>query len=320
MNGKVLITGATGFIGGALVKHLVTGGEWSVLAAVRDTSPRFAKDVELVCLGDLCGPVDFSQALRGVDVVVHCAALAALPPGGEPQMLQRVNVEATARLAQQAAEAGVRRLVFLSSVKALGERTPKGTRFLPDSTPAPEDAYGRSKLEAEQQLTEIGRTTGLEIVMIRPPLVYGPGVGGNFAALLKAVARGMPLPLGALRHNRRSLLGVDNLVNLIERCMTHPAAANRVVLASDGEDVSTTELLQRLACAMGRRARLIPVPAGLLVGLAAVLGRTATAQRLCDSLQVDITETQALLGWQPPVSLDEGLRRALGAMAEVRQG
>jgi UDP-glucose 4-epimerase len=222
---------------------------------------------------------------------------------------RRVNVQGTLNLARQAAAAGVRRFVFVRSIKVNGESTQPGAPFKADDAPAPLDAYGVSKMEAEQGLRELAGQTGIEVIIIRPPLVYGPGVKANFAAMMHWLKRGVPLPLGAI-HNQRSLVALDNLVALLMTCLTHPAAANQTFMVSDGEDVSTTELLLRMGQAMGKPARLLPVPASWLKLAAALIGKPDVAQRLCGSLQVDISKTRELLGWVPPVSLDEGLRRA----------
>jgi UDP-glucose 4-epimerase len=222
---------------------------------------------------------------------------------------RRVNVQGTLNLARQAAAVGVRRFVFVSSIKVNGESTQLGFPFTADDAPAPLDAYGVSKMEAEQGLRELAAQTGMEVVIIRPPLVYGPGVKANFAAMMRWLRRGVPLPLGAI-HNQRSLVALDNLVDLIVTCLTHPAAANQTFLVSDGEDVSTTELLRRMGKAMGHPARLLPVPTGLLKLAATIVGRRDMAQRLCGSLQVDIEKTRRLLDWTPPLSLDQGLRKA----------
>jgi nucleoside-diphosphate-sugar epimerase len=224
---------------------------------------------------------------------------------------RRVNVDGTLALARAAAQAGVRRFVFVSSIKVNGERTPPGRAFRADDAPAPADAYGVSKWEAEQGLFALSRETGMEVVVIRPPLVYGPGAKGNFAALVRWVARGVPLPLGAVRHNRRSLVGLDNLVDLIVTCLDHPGAANEVFLAADGEDLSTADLLRRVGRAMGHPARLLPVPVWVLQAAAASLGKRAVAERLLGSLQVDGSKAGELLGWEPPCMVDEGLRRAV---------
>jgi UDP-glucose 4-epimerase len=224
---------------------------------------------------------------------------------------RRVNVQGTLNLARQAAATGVRRFVFISSIKVNGETTDLGYPFTADDVPAPlDDPYGVSKMEAEQGLRQIAAETGMEVVIIRPPLVYGPGVKANFAALMRAVQRGWPLPLGMV-HNQRSLVGLDNLVDFIVTCITHPQAANQTFLVSDGKDLSTTELVRGMAKAAGMPARLLPVPLWVLQAGASLLGKGDAVQRLCGNLQVDISKARSLLGWVPPVSVEEGLRRAM---------
>ena len=222
-----------------------------------------------------------------------------------------VNAEGTLRLARQASALGVQRFVLISSAKVNGENTRHAQPFSAGTEPTPEDAYGISKAEAEAALKAISAETGMEFVIIRPPLVYGPGVKGNFAALMRAVARGLPLPFGAVTDNRRSLVALDNLVDLVVICIDHPAAANQTFMVSDGEDLSTADLLRRLGVAMGKPARLLNAPPALLGAAAAMIGKRAVAQRLLDNLQVDISHTRSTLGWKPPVSVDEGLRRAV---------
>jgi len=308
--GRVLVTGASGFVGKALVCRLAQEGRWAPVAGSRREGVS-SIDAEWVVTPSLEAGVDWSQALHEVSAVVHAAARAhvleeeAVDPLAE---FRRCNVEGTLELARQAAEAGVRRFVFLSSIGVLGRSSERPLRF--DDEPAPEDDYAVSKLEAEQGLAELSKETGMEVVVVRPPLVYGPNAPGNFGKLMEWVARGVPLPLGAV-DNRRSLVGLDNLVDLLVTCLEHPAAANRVFLAGDGEDLSTTDLLRRVAAAMGRRARLVPVPPVLLRAGARAVGRGEMARRLLDSLQVDISHTRETLGWEPPVSVDEGLRRAV---------
>jgi nucleoside-diphosphate-sugar epimerase len=221
-----------------------------------------------------------------------------------------VNVGGTLNLARQAATAGVKRFVFISSVKVNGESTLPGRAFTEADAPKPQDAYGQSKHEAEQGLRQLSADTGMEVVVIRPPLVYGPGVKANFAALMRAVQRGWPLPLGAV-HNQRSLVALDNLVDFIITCITHPQAANQTFLVSDGQDLSTTELVRGMAQAAGVPARLLPVPVWALQAGASLLGKGDAVQRLCGNLQVDISKARSLLGWLPPVSVEEGLRRAM---------
>lgn len=251
------------------------------------------------------------SALGGVATVIHTAARVHVMRdcvGGSLNEYRRVNVAGTLNLARQAAAAGVRRFVFISSIKVNGDHTTRGRPYRTEDVPAPVDPYGVSKYEAEKQLRELATLTGMEVVVIRPVLVYGPGVAGNFRTMLQCLARGLPLPLGAI-HNRRSLVAVDNLVDLIITCVSHPAAGNETFLVSDGHDVSTTELLHRAAQALGTRARLLPVPMRLLQVTAHLLGRQDLATRLCGSLEVDIAKTREILGWTPPVSLDDALQR-----------
>ena len=219
-----------------------------------------------------------------------------------------VNVEGTRNLAEQAAALGVKRLVYLSSIKVNGERTEVGSRFARVDEPLPEDPYGISKWEAEQALWDVSARTGLEVVVVRPPLVYGLGVKGNFRRLLRLVASGVPLPLGAVC-NRRSLVGLDNLVDLLIRCVDHPAAAGQTFLISDNHDLSTLTLIRGLARTLGKSPRLLPVPLSILRLAGSITGKAAEVERLIGSLQVDITHTREVLGWTPPMSVDEGLRK-----------
>jgi nucleoside-diphosphate-sugar epimerase len=221
---------------------------------------------------------------------------------------RRINVAGTLQLARQAAKAGVKRFVFISSIKVNGESTTLGQPYTAQQAPAPIDPYGVSKWEAEQQLLALATETGMEVVIIRPVLVYGPGVKANFLSMMKWLYKGVPLPLGAI-HNKRSLVALDNLVDLIVTCIDHPQAANQTFLVSDGEDLSTTELLQRMSQALGKRPRLLPVPAWMLATASTVLGKKSISQRLCGSLQVDITHTRQQLDWTPPVSVDVALRK-----------
>lgn len=263
---------------------------------------------------------DFGEILAGASTVLHTAARVHImnDRAVDPlQAFQVVNTAGTLTLARQAAAAGVRRFVFVSSVKVNGETTLLGHRFRHDDAPRPLDPYGVSKAEAEQGLHELAKKTGMEVVIVRPPLVYGPGVKANFAALMRAIQHGLPLPLGAVTHNRRSLVALDNLVDLLITCIDHPAAANQTFLVSDGEDLSTTDLLRRMARAMNVPARLLPVPPALLKLGAGLMGKGDMAQRLLGSLQVDITHTRETLGWAPPISVDEGLRRAAAGMVKT---
>ena len=314
----ILVTGATGFVGRALVQRLLAEDESRrVAVAVRRGGQQWPQRVLPRVTGDLEPSTDWSVALGGVSAVVHCAARVHVMSDTAADPLaefRRVNVQGTLNLARQAAAVGARRFVFVSSIKVNGEATQLGRPFTADDAPAPLDAYGVSKMEAEQGLRELSAQTGMEVVIIRPPLVYGPDVKANFAAMMRWLRRGIPLPLGAI-HNQRSLVALDNLVDLIVTCLSHPAAANQTFLVSDGEDVSTTELLQRMGQAMNRQARLIPVPAGMLTQAAALMGKRDVAQRLCGSLQVDIQKTRQLLGWKPPLTLDQGLKKAAQGLA-----
>lgn len=303
---RVLVTGASGFVGTEVVKNLKLQN-FEVLVANRRASKSEADASYIV--GDLGPDSNWHEALKGCDVVIHLAARvhvmndSAVEPLAE---FRKANVEGTLNLAMQAATAGVRRFVFISSVKVNGERTEIDRPFTENDAANPQDAYGISKYEAEQGLLLIAQQTGMEVVIIRPPLVYGPGVKANFASLMQVVKRRIPLPLGAI-NNKRSFVYVGNLVSLVLRCIDHPAAPNQVFLVSDGCDLSTTELLRECALALGVKARLLPVPQSLIEACAAMLGKRDVAQRLCGNLQVDITKARALLNWTPSVSVADGL-------------
>jgi len=305
-----LVTGANGFVGSELCARMVRDG-LAVRGAVRTLSS-LPDDIDAIAIGCLSSETDWTAALRSIDQVVHLAARVHFMKDKSADPLAdfyRVNVEGTANLARQAAVAGVRRFVYLSSIKVNGECTQEGRPFTADDAPAPEDPYGISKHEAEQALRQIAAETGMEVVIIRPPLVYGPGVKANFKSMMRWLARGVPLPLAAVTQNRRSLIALDNLVDFIVTCLNHPAAANQTFLVSDGEDLSTAELLQRMGTAMGYPVRLFYVPQPLLRFGAKLLNKSGIYQRLLGSLQLDIFKTRLLLGWTPPISVAEGLRR-----------
>ncbi len=307
---NVVLTGATGFVGAVLLRRLLAEGH-GVTALTRGPGGELPDSVTRRSVGELGPDLDCGDALDGADAVIHCAARAHImdDPAADPLAeFRRVNTEGTLALARQAARAGVRRFLFVSSIKVNGEATEAGRPFTAKDIPAPADAYGISKAEAEQGLLALARETGLDVVILRPVLIYGPGVKANFHSMLRWMHRGIPLPLGAV-DNRRSLLAIDNLVDLLVLCLGHPEAAGRVFLAADGEDVSTSGLLRAVARALGRPARLIPVPVFLLTALAALVGKRSVARRLCDSLQVDITDTTTTLEWVPPVDMDTALRR-----------
>lgn len=315
----VLVTGASGFVGRAVAARLHDEG-MRVRATSRTPAASLPAAVEQVRIGDLSAHTDWRDALQGVEVVVHAAARVHVMQDTATDPLaefRRVNVAGTAHLAREAARAGTRRFVFLSSIKVNGEGTSGARPYRADDPPAPVDPYGISKREAEDELRRIARETGLEVVIIRPVLVYGPGVKGNFLSLLRCVHRRLPLPFGAV-DNRRSLVALDNLVDLVVTAIRHPNAPNRVFLVSDGVDLSTSELLRRTARALGTRARLLAVPPGLLELGARLVGKRNLANRLFGSLQVDIAPTREVLGWEPPLSVDAALARTARHYLEQR--
>ena len=313
---NVLVTGGTGFLGSRLAEtlHSTPDIKLTTVARRRVETPA----AQIVEVSSLCADTDWSTALTEQQVVIHAAARAHIMKDEVADPLaeyRRVNVDGTLNLARQAAVAGVKRFIFISSIKVNGEQTTLGLPFTADDMPSPQDAYGVSKWEAEHGLQQLAAETGIEVVIIRPPLVYGPGVKGNFANMIKLVESGLPLPLGST-NNRRSFVALGNLVDLIISCIDHPAAANQVFLAGDGEDLSTTDLLRGVAKAMRKPSRLIPVPSSLVMFSATILGKRAVAQRLLGSLQVDLTKARELLGWTPPVSVEEGLRRCFESSTE----
>jgi nucleoside-diphosphate-sugar epimerase len=309
----ILVTGVSGFVGRAVVKRLVADGIATNVVAAMRRSDGVYEGVRSVQVGDMHATTDWSQALKGVKAIVHCAARVHVMQEASTDPLEeyrQVNVKGTLSLALQASRLGVRRFVFVSSIKVNGEATLLNHPFTADDMPAPLDPYGISKLEAEKGLREIEFCTGMEVVIIRSPIVYGYGVKANFASLLIWVARGIPLPLGSIQ-NLRSMVALDNLVDLLVTCLTHPAASGQTLLVSDGEDVSTSELLRLTGQAMGKTVLLIPIPTSLLKLGATFLGKEAIVKRLCDSLQVDIEKTRRLIGWNPPLTLKQGLVKVI---------
>jgi nucleoside-diphosphate-sugar epimerase len=301
---KVLVTGASGFVGEALVFRLLVDKTFRPIAAARGVTR----------LHGLCPVVPFDltdakvlPALDDIQVVIHAAARVHImneTTGNALAEFRKANVDGTIKLARCAAASGVKRFIFISSIKVNGESTVPGVPFTGLSEPAPVDPYGISKLEAEQALKQISLETGMEVVIIRPPLVYGPRVKANFLSMMRWLDKGIPLPLGAI-YNQRSLVALGNLVDLIVTCIEHPNAPGGIFLVSDDEYLSTTSLLQRLSIAMGRPARLLPVPVKLLKLTAVIFGRESLVQRLCESLQVDISMTRERLDWSPPVSMQK---------------
>jgi UDP-glucose 4-epimerase len=313
----VLVTGASGFVGSELCAELSRAGH-VVRATGRDPRRLPAGASERAVIDEL-GPVtQWEAALDGIDCVVHLAARAHVMRDSKSNadLYMRVNAEGTLRLATQSARAGVQRFVFLSSIKVNGDAT--STRpFSPLDDPRPLDAYGESKWEGEKHALRVGRETGMEVVVMRSPLVYGPGVKGNFLALMEWVDKERLLPLGRIA-NRRSLVNVWNLCDLMLTLLTHPDVSGRVWMASDCEDMSTPELVRRMARLMGKRARLMSVPVPLLAWAGVVVGRRAQTARLCGSLQVDVTGTREELGWSPSVPVEEGLRRTVSWYQEAK--
>lgn len=337
----ILITGATGFIGRAVVDSLFGSGE-ALVAVVRKQVNTLPDKVKQIVVGDLAllaeslggdsslltqnntfniqdGDVandlgiislaSLGMMLRDVDVVVHLAARAHLMQDDSTNPLaefRKVNQVATLVLARLAAQAGVKRFVFLSSIGVSGNNNTRP--FIETDLPKPQEPYAISKYEAEQGLLALAAETEMEVVIIRPPLVYGPNAPGNFSSLMHWMHKNIPLPFGAI-HNKRSFVGLDNLVDLILTCIDHPAAANEVFLVSDGEDLSTTELLNRITVALGNKPKLLPINQQLLELVLKLIGKKDLAQRLCGSLQIDISKAKSLLNWMPPVSVEEGLRK-----------
>lgn len=313
----VFVTGASGFVGAALVDRIATEERHRVLALIRREGVSLPPEAVLVRASAdyLSGE---TLPLKGVDVLVHCAARVHVMSDASEDPLteyRRVNVEGTLRLAEQAAREGIKRFIFISSIKVNGEGTRLSAPYTADDVAAPCDPYGVSKMEAEQQLRLLAERTLMEVVIIRPVLVYGPGVKANFLSMMRWLNKGVFLPFGAI-HNQRSLVALDNLVDLIVTCLDHPSAANQTFLVSDGDDMSTTDLLTRMGIALGKPARLIPVPAILLQLAAAMLGRKAIGQRLCGSLQVDIGKTRRMLGWTPPSTVASALRKTAESFQE----
>jgi nucleoside-diphosphate-sugar epimerase len=309
----ILLTGASGFVGRAILKKGENQSDIVIRPVYRSISLTNGKS-EAVVVTNHDSKANWSLALNDVDVVIHAAAITQNINLSTLDLLaeyRRVNVDGTVNLARQAAFAGVRRFIFISSIKVNGESTVLGRPFTANDTPAPEDCYAFSKAEAETQLIELAKETGMEVTIIRPPLVYGPGVKGNFASLISLIRRGLPLPLGGILNNKRSIVSVDNLVDLIFICAHHPKAGNQTFLVSDGEDLSTTEIVSKISEVLELPPRLFRAPASFIYFIASLMGKKTTIQRLFGTLQVDIEKTCELLDWRPSVTVVEGLRKAL---------
>ena len=308
---KCFVTGASGFVGRNLILKSKNRG---IEVITKTNQERRIGDTEQLVAPELEPQAVWINLLNDCEYVAHFAARVHVVEERSANPLaeyRRVNTEATHNLARQAAGAGVKRFIYLSSIGVNGDSTTSGKLFTPNDVPSPHNSYSVSKLEAEIGLRKIAKKTGMEVVIIRPPLVYGANAPGNFGKLTRLVAKSLPLPLGSI-NNFRSFVGIDNLVDFIVTCLEHPAAANETFLVSDGEDLSTPDLIRRMARAMNRPARLLPVPVWALQAGASLLGKGDAVQRLCGNLQVDISKARSLLGWVPPVSVDEGLRRAVG--------
>jgi nucleoside-diphosphate-sugar epimerase len=313
---RVLVTGANGFVGQHLCPYLIAQG-FTLRAALRRQQPDWAV-CEQVAIGDITAECDWSAALEGVDAVFHLAGRAHVMRETVDDPLaqfRQVNVAGSRRLAQQAAAAGVKRLIYLSSIKVNGERS-INQPIEADDGAAPEDAYGQSKWEAEQALRKIAEESGMELVIVRPVLIYGRGVKGNLQHLAGWVRKGLPLPLGRV-NNRRSLVNIQNLLDFLHTCLLHPDAAGEVFIVADGEDLSTPQLIRKLAAAMGVSPRLVPLPISLLHLLGRLSGRSAAIERLCGDLQVNIDKNKRLLNWVPKVSVESALREMVRRHADI---
>ncbi|MEZ8028394.1 NAD-dependent dehydratase [Enterovibrio norvegicus] len=309
---KLLITGANGFVG-RRVSKTAKHKKWQVKKQIRNVS----STADDIIVSDVDPDTEWGDFLQGIDCIIHCAARVhqmsdAICGDKALQAYRDVNTFGSLNLACQAAEAGVKRFVFISSIKVNGEQTYPGQTFISEVSISPIDPYGLSKYEAEIGLRKIAEETGMEVVIIRPPLIYGPGVKANFLAMMNLVKRGVPLPFGAIR-NSRSLVYIENLVSLVILCCEHPNAANKTFLVSDNDDVSTTRMLNEIAKGMGRKSLLIPIPQKFIEFAAKLLGKSHIADRVCGNLQLDISDTMNTLSWEPPFSFEQGIQRTVSA-------
>ena len=309
---KICITGANGFIGATLCKSLkLYYNHIRGFVRARDVDNKSA-ETKYISVGDISSKTNWKNPLKGSDCIIHCAGLThQMSNIKDTNVYNLVNVEGTRHLAEQAVEAGIKRLVFLSSVKVNGESTHQTNtkhKFSHKDTSNPQDLYAISKLEAEKVLWEISSRTGLEVVVVRLPLVYGYGVKGNLVRLIKLLRSRIPLPL-SLVNNQRSMIGIDNLVDLLIRCIEHPEASGKTFLASDGEDLSTPELINLIASSMGKKANLFPFPIFILKFIGSILSKSEEINRLVGSLRIDNSYTKEILNWTPPLSAEEGIRR-----------
>ena len=309
---KIIMTGGSGFVGQRVLNKLK---KHDVINLTRN--PKSPND----CKYEFGNEINNLSIFDSVDVIIHCAARVHIMDDASNNPLddyREVNTKGTLNLAKQAVEAGVKRFIFISTIKVNGESTQLGKPFKFDDQRSPEDFYGQSKSEAEEQLLQLAKDTGLEVVIIRPTLVYGPGVKANFASLLNLVSKGLPLPFGCIKDNKRSLVSVDNLVDLIVTCIDHPKAANQVFLVSDDNDVSTNEMVQQMAKALGKSQWQVPIPTACYRLVGKVTGKEDVISRLLGSLQVDITHTKDTLGWKPPQTLEDGFKQTANAFLQSK--
>ncbi|MBU3578624.1 NAD-dependent epimerase/dehydratase family protein [Polynucleobacter sp. 73C-SIWE] len=319
---KILVTGANGFVGLGLISRLLSEG-FQVLSVVRSRDPNAIRNPNLsyASMGNLSSQQEWGECLIGIDTVIHLAARAHILTDSAINSIDQYridNVTSTLNLAIQARRSGVRRFIYMSSIKVNGDFTELGIPFTAKDAPNPQDPYGVSKCEAELALKDVVKNSEMELVIIRPPLVYGPGVKANFLALMVCLLRRYPLPLGGITKNRRSFVFLGNLVDLLIVCIGSPVAANQTFLVSDGQDLSTSELLRGIGAALDRHTFLIPFPEAWVRFFASYIGGPGVARRLCDSLQLDIEPTKRLLNWTPPFTVEEGLR--LTALSFLQKG
>lgn len=307
----ILITGASGFVGSALVQELIKNGRHITKVAVRKPILGLPDNISQIVIENLDKNTNWCDALKDVKVVIHAAARAHIVNDNAKDSMaefRKINVDGTLNLAKKSLEMGVGRFIYISSIKVNGENTELDMPFKASDQPAPCDEYGISKYEAEQGLQKMTAGSRMDVVIIRPSLVYGPGVKANFLSMMQWIEKGVPLPLGAI-HNQRSLVALDTLVDFIITCIEHPAAANQVFMVSDGEDLSTTELLIRMGHSLGKPVRLLSIPQSFIIVILQLLGKESIARRLCNSLQVDITKNWELLGWIPINSVEDALKK-----------
>lgn len=316
---RIFLTGATGFVGSVVLKRLIQ--QHRPVIAVRPGSLS-RPEVDSVVVKSIDSETDWGKSLLGCDAVIHLAARVHVMTESVADPLsefQAVNTDGTLNLAEQAAKAGVKRFIFISSIKVNGERTIIGAPFKPNDEYVPDDPYGLSKYEAEKGLLDLSQKTGMEVVIIRPPLVYGSGVKANFASLLNLVSKGIPLPFGCIKQNKRSLVSLGNLVDLIITCIDHPKAANQVFLVSDDHDLSTAELIQQMSKSLGVTAKMLPVPLWCYSLAGKLLGKQDVVDRLTGSLQADITHTKETLGWVPPQTIEEAFNITAQSFLQNKQ-